>query len=100
MIAERSGGIMGAQASRGADLAAPPAMTKADSGARLFAISARNFVPRLISNLSIAAVACFHFGWAWTGAWFVAVWTVVFAGIAMMNAIQAHPQTRRAAMLS
>jgi signal transduction histidine kinase/ActR/RegA family two-component response regulator len=71
-----------------------------DSGVRLFAASARNLLPRLISNLSIASVGCFFLGPVWSGLWFVSVWAIIFTGIGLMNQIQAQPQTRRAAVLA
>jgi two-component system, sensor histidine kinase len=71
----------------------------ADSGVRLFAASARNLLPRLISNLCIAAVGVCFVGPIWTCAWFIAVWVAVFVGIGLMNQIQAQPKTRRAAVL-
>lgn len=87
------------------DASAQSATTKpegasADSGVRLFAASARNLLPRLVSYLCIASVAVLFVGPLWTCAWFIAVWTVVFAGIWLMHQIQAHPLTRRAVTLN
>jgi signal transduction histidine kinase/CheY-like chemotaxis protein len=66
---------------------------------RLFSASARNLLPRLISNLCLAFVGCFFVGPVWSGVWFVAAWAVVFTGIGLMNQIQAQPGTPRAALL-
>jgi signal transduction histidine kinase len=87
-----------------ADTLAQPRSAKsntsgADSSVRLFAASARNLLPRLISNLCLAAVGVFFVGPIWTGVWFIAVWAAVFVGIGLMNQIQAQPRTRRAAVL-
>jgi len=70
------------------------------SGLRLFSASARNLLPRLISNLCLLLVGCFYVGPVWSGVWFVLVWAVVFTGIALMNQIQAQPGTPRAAVLA
>lgn len=66
---------------------------------RLFAVSTRNLLPRLINNLCIAAVGICFVGPIWSCLWFVAVWAPVFIGIGLTNQIQARPRTRRAAVL-
>ncbi|HZZ36656.1 MAG TPA: ATP-binding protein [Caulobacteraceae bacterium] len=94
---------MAASASPGASVHAEskaPESAAADSGLRLFARSAQNLVPRFVSYLCLASVACFFVGPLWSGLWFVAVWAAVFAGLALMNRIQAEPGSRRAPALS
>jgi signal transduction histidine kinase/ActR/RegA family two-component response regulator len=70
------------------------------SGVRLFAASARNLVPRLIANGATAGVGLMFFGWGWTILWFAVCWAVVFIGMALMRAIQAAGERRRAAVLN
>jgi signal transduction histidine kinase/CheY-like chemotaxis protein len=69
-------------------------------GVRLFAASARNLLPRLISNLCVAGVALVTFAPVWAVLWFVCQWTAVFAGMRLMRAIQAAPAGRRAEWLN
>jgi signal transduction histidine kinase/ActR/RegA family two-component response regulator len=70
-----------------------PRVSGGESVGRLFAASARNIVPRLVSNVSIAAVGAFYVGPALAALWFVAVWTAVFSGVALMNRMQAKPES-------
>ncbi len=71
------------------------------TGVRLFAASARNLVPRLISNGATAGVGLMLFGFVWTGLWFGACWSIVFVGMALMRQIQAaEPRSRRATWLN
>ena len=69
-------------------------------GVRLFAASARNLLPRLLSNICVAGVGFVVFGPMWTGVWFLASWTVVFAGMGLMRLIQANPAGPYAAVLN
>jgi signal transduction histidine kinase/ActR/RegA family two-component response regulator len=69
-------------------------------GVKLFAASARNLVPRLVSSLCVTTVGFMIFGPAWTGLWFVASWAVVFSGMGLMRLIQADPSGPRAALLN
>jgi signal transduction histidine kinase/ActR/RegA family two-component response regulator len=69
-------------------------------GVRLFAASARNLLPRLLSNICVAAVGLVVFGPLWAGLWFLASWTVVFAGMGLMRLIQANPAGPYAAALN
>jgi signal transduction histidine kinase/AmiR/NasT family two-component response regulator len=69
-------------------------------GVKLFAASARNLLPRLVSNLCVAGVGLVVFGPIWAGLWFLASWTVVFAGMGLMRLIQADPSGPRAAPLN
>ncbi|HEV2363261.1 MAG TPA: ATP-binding protein [Caulobacteraceae bacterium] len=62
--------------------------TGRDSGARLFAASARNFFPRLISTLAVAGMAAFRVGPLVTLGWFVLTWTVVLVGVGLAALIQ------------
>src|SRR5258706_7990367 len=79
-----------------AQAAASAAVPQAkDTGARLFAQSARNLFPRLISNLGIASVGCLFVGPLWSLAWFAGVWTLVFIGIALMNQMQKEDGSAR-----
>ncbi|MFZ5669193.1 MAG: ATP-binding protein [Pseudomonadota bacterium] len=60
-----------------------------NSGVRLFAASARNILPRLISSGATAtAVACF-LSPASALAWFAATWSAILAGIWLMKRIKA-----------
>jgi len=70
------------------------------SGVRLFAASARNLVPRLISNGATAGVAMSVFGLVWTGVWFVAIWVPVVIGMWLMRQIQADPTSPRGVWLN
>jgi hypothetical protein len=74
------------------------AQTIADDskGVRLFAASARNLLPRLISNLCVAGVALVTLPPVWAGLWFVCQWAAVFAGMRLMRMIQANPAGARA----
>jgi signal transduction histidine kinase/CheY-like chemotaxis protein len=69
-------------------------------GVKLFAASARNLLPRLISSLCVSTVAFITFGPLVTGLWFVASWAVVFSGMGLMRLIQADPSGPRAAGLN
>jgi signal transduction histidine kinase len=55
---------------------------------RLFAASARNLVPRLISSVTIGVVAAIYLGPVLAVGWFVVTWSVVFAGIGLMDRIR------------
>src|SRR5580704_849735 len=69
-------------------------------GVRLFAASARNLLPRLISNLCVAGVGLVTFGPLWPALWFVAQWSAVFVGMRLMRMIQAAPGGARAERLN
>jgi signal transduction histidine kinase/ActR/RegA family two-component response regulator len=88
--------------SRLSSMAGPKAPPRAggDLPVRLFAASVRNYVPRLISSVSIACLAAFFVGPMWAAVWFAATWAVVLTGIGLMAAINARPRTRRAAALT
>ncbi len=67
-------------------------------GLSLYAASARNVVPRVISSIAVVAVAAFYVSPLWTGLWVIAVWGGLFASIALMGAIDRHgdgPWARR-----
>jgi signal transduction histidine kinase/ActR/RegA family two-component response regulator len=67
---------------------------------RLFAASARNILPRLISSICVTGVGLIVFGPMWASVWFLASWTAVFAGMALMTSIQAAPTGPRASWLN
>src|SRR5664279_5707168 len=69
-------------------------------GVRLFAASARNLLPRLVSNVCVAGVGLVVFGPIWAAVWFLASWVAVFAGMGLMRLIQANPGGPRAAPLN
>jgi signal transduction histidine kinase/CheY-like chemotaxis protein len=50
-------------------------------GVHLFASSARNLIPRLVSSLTIAAVSACYVGPRWTALWLVAVWSGLLVGV-------------------
>jgi signal transduction histidine kinase/AmiR/NasT family two-component response regulator len=70
------------------------------SGVRLFAASARNLFPRLISSICVTGVGLVVFGPIWAALWFIASWAVVFVGMGLMKAIQADPAGPRASALN
>ncbi len=70
------------------------------TGVRLFAASARNLLPRLISSLAVGAVAWIWVGPLWTSVWFAATWMILFAGIGLMRLINAQASPSAAAQLS
>jgi two-component system, sensor histidine kinase len=73
----------------------------ADStGVRLFAASARNLFPRLISSICVTGVGLVVFGPIWAALWFLGSWAAVFAGMGLMRAIQADPSGPRASALN
>jgi signal transduction histidine kinase/ActR/RegA family two-component response regulator len=76
------------------------AVAEDSRGVRLFAASARNLVPRLISNLCVAGVGLVVFGPLWPALWFVCQWMAVFAGMRLMRMIQAAPSAPRAERLN
>jgi signal transduction histidine kinase/CheY-like chemotaxis protein len=68
------------------------------SGLSLYAASARNVVPRVISSIAVVAVAAFYVSPLWTGLWVIAVWASLFASIVLTSAIDRHgdgPWARR-----
>ncbi|MHB8528149.1 MAG: hypothetical protein ACYC8V_01385, partial [Caulobacteraceae bacterium] len=80
--------------------AAAGTINEPKGGVRLFAASARNLGPRLISNIAVAAVGWIYVGPVWTALWFVSVWAIVFAGLGLMALIKAQSSKRAAARLS
>jgi signal transduction histidine kinase/CheY-like chemotaxis protein len=79
---------------------AAPAAADDSKGVRLFAASARNLLPRLVSNVCVAGVGLVVFGPIWAALWFLASWVAVFAGMGLMRLIQADPGGPRAALLN
>ncbi len=69
-------------------------------GVKLFAASARNLLPRLVSSICVTGVGLVVFGPIWAALWFLASWAVVFAGMGLMRLIQADPAGARAAPLN
>jgi signal transduction histidine kinase/ActR/RegA family two-component response regulator len=76
------------------------AVAEDSRGVRLFAASARNLLPRLISNLCVAGVGLVVLGPLWPALWFVCQWTAVFAGMRLMRMIQAGPPAPLAGRLN
>ncbi|MCR5881037.1 HAMP domain-containing sensor histidine kinase [Phenylobacterium sp. J367] len=73
-------------------------MDRGSSGLSLYAASARNVVPRVISSIAVVAVAAFYVSPLWTGMWVIAVWATLFASISLTGAIERHgrgPNLRR-----
>ncbi len=66
-----------------------------NSGVRLFAASAKNILPRLISSGATATAAVCFLGPVWGGVWFAATWAVILGGIQLMKRIQADPGSDR-----
>jgi len=79
---------------------AVPAITGGSSAVHLFAVSARNYIPRLISSVCVASLAVFFVGPMWTALWFCATWLIVLTGLGLMALVNARPRTRRAAVLT
>ncbi|HVI33540.1 ATP-binding protein [Phenylobacterium sp.] len=76
---------------RSKDAGQPIAETPADqgsSGLSLYAASARNLVPRILSSVAVIAVAAFYVSPLWTGLWALAVWAGLFANISLMEALE------------
>jgi two-component system, sensor histidine kinase len=72
-----------------------------DSGSvKLFAASMRNLWPRVVASLCTALVALIILSPAWAGAWFVASWSITYAGTMLMKRLQADPGGRRAGLLN
>jgi signal transduction histidine kinase/CheY-like chemotaxis protein len=69
-------------------------------GVRLFAASARNLVPRLISSVCVALVGLAVVGPRWTSLWLGASWAAVFVGIALMREIESTSNAPRARWLN
>ena len=65
------------------------------AGAKLFAASARNLVPRLVSSLALASVAVFYVSPLWTLAWLAAVWTGLAIGLRLTGGA-GRPRSMRA----
>ncbi|MDB5419607.1 MAG: Histidine kinase, gyrase and HSP90-like ATPase [Phenylobacterium sp.] len=55
-------------------------------GANLFAASARNMIPRLVSSLALAAVGACYVGPGWTLLWLLAVWAGLLVGLRLTGA--------------
>ncbi|WP_334162921.1 ATP-binding protein [Phenylobacterium sp.] len=71
--------------------AEPIGETPADqgsSGLTLYAASARNLVPRILSSVAVIAVAAFYVSPLWTGLWALAVWAGLFANMSLMGALE------------
>ncbi|HEV2532786.1 ATP-binding protein [Phenylobacterium sp.] len=66
------------------------------SGAHLFAVSARNLIPRLISSLALGAVGACYVGPGWTLLWLMAVWTGLMVGLRLTAATSGGPRPMRA----
>ncbi|HEY3888017.1 MAG TPA: ATP-binding protein [Caulobacteraceae bacterium] len=69
-------------------------------GVKLFAASARNLLPRLVSSICVTGVGLVAFGPVWAASWFLASWAIVFAGMGLMRLIQADPAGARAELLN
>jgi signal transduction histidine kinase/ActR/RegA family two-component response regulator len=67
---------------------------------KLFAASMRNLLPRIVASLCTALVALIILGPVWAGAWFVASWSIVYAGTTVMKQLQANPGGPRAGLLN
>jgi two-component system, sensor histidine kinase len=50
-------------------------------GVHLFAASARNLIPRLVSSLALGAVAACYVGPGWTALWLIGVWSGLLVGL-------------------
>jgi signal transduction histidine kinase/CheY-like chemotaxis protein len=61
----------------------------------LYAASARNVVPRVISSIAVVAVAAFYVSPLWTGLWVIAVWATLFASVSLTGAIERRAQGAR-----
>jgi two-component system, sensor histidine kinase len=57
------------------------AANTAGQGVRLFAASARNLIPRLISSLALAAVGACYVGLGWTLLWLIGVFANLYIGL-------------------
>ena len=71
---------------------------RGSSALSLYAASVRNFAPRIVSSLAVAAVLAGYVSWAWAAAWQALVLVSLFGGARLMSTIEAKgesPAARR-----
>jgi signal transduction histidine kinase/ActR/RegA family two-component response regulator len=65
------------------------------SGANLFAASAKNALPRLVSNLTMAAVAAIYVGWPWAMLWLAAAIASLLVSVRLTRDRRPSPAATR-----
>jgi signal transduction histidine kinase len=75
---------------------AKPRGPRGPKGFTFFAASTRNFIPRIISSLAMAAVLACHGQWAWGLAWLAVIWMGLAVNHRLVRAMEAAGPGERA----
>ena len=58
------------------------------SGLALFAASTRNYIPRIVSSMAMAAVIAAYLGFGWAAPWLAAIWLGLYANHRLVRAME------------
>jgi signal transduction histidine kinase/ActR/RegA family two-component response regulator len=72
-----------------------PPSSERGSGLQLFAASARNLIPRVVSSLAMGSVGVCYVGPMWTLAWLLGVWGSMLVGLRLIASRDAALPSRR-----